>query len=110
LASIERNGRRTSLGYKTCIAYSQDFRSKYYHQSAENIINELHDKKNDIYSLINEFIDVSQTKKVNPSSIKQCLEGVRSFLEILQNDDRIPIEVSTTGESVAGNNKEEHGN
>jgi integrase len=80
LASIERNSRRTSIGYKTSVAYFQDFLSKNYHHSAESIFHVLPSKKIDIYSLLDEFIGFLQTKKVSPSSINQYLAGVRSFL------------------------------
>jgi integrase len=80
LASLERNSVKTSIGYKTSIAYFQDFVSKHYDHNSESILTLLLHTKIDVYSLLDDFIGFMQAKNVYASSINQYLAGVRSFL------------------------------
>jgi integrase len=80
LASLERNSGRTSIGYKTSIAYFHNFVSKNYNHNPESILDLITNKEIDVYSLLDDFIGFMQTKNINPSSINQYLAGVRSYL------------------------------
>ena len=80
LVSLKRNSKRTSIGYKTSIAYFQDFVSKQYKHDSESILTLLLHNKIDIYSLLDDFIGFMQTKNFSPSTINQHLAGVRSYM------------------------------
>jgi integrase len=80
LASLERNSGRTSIGYKTSIAYFHDFVSKNYNHDSESILDLIINKEIDVYSLLDDFIGFMRAKNLNPSSINQYLAGVRSYL------------------------------
>jgi hypothetical protein len=80
LSSLKRNSINTSNGYKTPIAYFNEFLLGNCNQTAESILQMLVNKEVDVYSLLDEFIGFIQTKRVNPSSINQYVTGVRSFL------------------------------
>lgn len=86
LSSLERNSVSTSLGYKTAVTYFHDFLSKYYGHNPDSILEILINKEIDVYSLLDEFIDFMQTKKVTPSSVNQYLTGIRSFLSYYDID------------------------
>jgi hypothetical protein len=80
LASLERNSGKTSIGYKTSVAYFQDFLSKNYDCDSESILDLILSKKVDVYSLLDEFIGFMQTKTVTHASINQYVASIRSYL------------------------------
>lgn len=86
LSSLKRNSINTSNGYKTPIAYFNEFLLGNCNQTAESILQMLVNKEVDVYSLLDEFIGFIQTKRVNPSSINQYVTGVRSFLSYYDVD------------------------
>lgn len=80
LASLERSSGRTSIGYKTSIAYFHDFVSKNYNHNSESILDLIINKEIDVYSLLDDFIGFMRAKNLKPSSTNQYLAGVRSYL------------------------------
>jgi integrase len=86
LAAIQRNSGRTSIGYKTSIAYFQDFVSKSYNHNSESILDLIINKEMDVYSLLDDFIGFMRIKNISPSSINQYLAGVRSYLSYYDID------------------------
>jgi hypothetical protein len=73
LDSIKRNSVLTANGYKTALAYFQEFLSKCHHRSytIENILLLLLDDKMDVYRLLEEFITfMYKEKKISAVSIK----------------------------------------
>ena len=83
LDSIKRNSVLTSKGYKTALAYFQEFLSNRYHRNytIENILPSLLDDKMDVYRILEEFITfMHKEKKISAVSINQYLRGIRSYL------------------------------
>jgi len=84
LDSIKRNSALTANGYKTALAYFQEFLSKHYHHHSytiENILLLFLDDKMDVYKLLEAFITfMYREKKISAVSINQYLNGIRSYL------------------------------
>ena len=87
LSSIRRGSIRTAIGYKTSLAYFQEFLSRRYNHTLESILPVfLEEEKRDVsvtnvYTVLEQFIAfMHEEKKVNAASINQYLNGIRSFL------------------------------
>ena len=83
LSSIRRNSIRTAIGYKTSLAYFQEFLSNQYNHTLETILHVFSEEKSivDVYTVLEQFITfLQEKKKVSAASINQYLNGVRSFL------------------------------
>jgi integrase len=85
LSSIRRNSVKTAIGYKTSLAYFQEFLSSQYNHTLESILDVISkgEKRNsvNVYTILERFITFMQEqKKVSSVSINQYLNGIRSFL------------------------------
>jgi integrase len=85
LLSKTRGAANTAIGYKTSLAYFQQFLTTDYNDlTLETIIESLISRKIDVYDLLDYFVSYLQNIKLNRSSIHQYLAGIRSYL--LYND------------------------
>jgi integrase len=85
LSSITRNSIRTATGYKTSLAYFQEFLSSQCNHTLESILVVFSEEEKrtfiNVYTILEKFITFMQEqKKVSPASINQYLNGIRSFL------------------------------
>jgi hypothetical protein len=83
LSSIRRNSVKTAIGYKTSLAYFQEFLSNQYNYTVESILQVFSEEKPllDVYAVLEQFITFMQEKKkVSAASLNQYLNGIRSFL------------------------------
>jgi integrase len=85
LSSMARNSSRTARGYKTGLAYFQEFLSNSYNHTLESILHVFSTEEKlgsiDIYAVLEEFVAfMQQEKKVYASSLNQYLNGIRSYL------------------------------
>ncbi|HET7389957.1 MAG TPA: tyrosine-type recombinase/integrase, partial [Nitrososphaeraceae archaeon] len=89
LSSIRRNSVKTAIGYKTSLAYFQEFLSSKYNYTLESILQAFSEEKQekeekpllDVYMVLEQFITFMQEeRKVSAVSINQYLNGIRSFL------------------------------
>jgi integrase len=86
LFSKTRGAANTAIGYKTSLAYFQQFLTTDYNDlTLETIIEPLISRKIDVYDLLDYFVSYLQNNnKLNRSTIHQYLAGIRSYL--LYND------------------------
>jgi len=85
LFSKTRGAANTAIGYKTSLAYFQQFLTTDYNDlTLETIIEPLISREIDVYDLLDYFVSYLQNIKLNRSSIHQYLAGIRSYL--LYND------------------------
>jgi hypothetical protein len=85
LSSVRRNSIRTAIGYKTSLAYFQEFLSSQHNHTVESILDvfseekQVRDKRNSInvYEILERFITFMQEekRKVTGASINQYLNG-----------------------------------
>jgi integrase len=84
LSSMRRNSLRTAIGYKTSLAYFQEFLSNQHNHTLESILNVFSEEKPllDVYTILEQFITFMQEKKnkVSAATLNQYLNGIRSFL------------------------------
>lgn len=69
LSTIQRNSHKTATGYKTSLAYFQEYLSKYHNCTLEDLIPRLSNKEFDVYSLLDEFIGFIRIEKKISASI-----------------------------------------
>ncbi len=70
LSTLQRNSHKTAIGYKTSLAYFQEYLSKYHNCTLEDLIPRLSNKEFDVYSLLDEFIGFIQIeKKISTSEL-----------------------------------------
>jgi integrase len=80
LTSKKRSAANTVIGYKTSLAYFQQFLTKDYNdQTLETIIALLASNKIDVYDILDHFVSFLQSNKLTRSSIHQYLVGIRSY-------------------------------
>jgi integrase len=81
LFSKTRGAVNTAIGYKTSLAYFQQFLTTNYNDlTLETIIEPLISRKIDVYDLLDCFVSYLQNIKLNRSSIHQYLVGIRAYL------------------------------
>jgi integrase len=81
LTSKRRAAMNTSHGYKTSLAYFQQFLTTDYDDATlETIIERLISKRIDVYDLLDHFVNYLQANNLSRSTIHQYLVGVRSYL------------------------------
>jgi integrase len=80
LSSKRRGAVNTAIGYKTSLAFFQQFLTNDYDDlTLEAIIGLLISKKVDIYDLLDHFVSYLVSIKLSRSSIHQYLTGIRSY-------------------------------
>ena len=81
LFSKTRGAVNTAIGYKTSLAYFQQFLTTDYNDlTLETIIEPLISRKIEVYDLLDCFVSYLQNIKLNRSSIHQYLVGIRAYL------------------------------
>jgi integrase len=85
LSSKRRKAINTVLGYKTSLAYFQQFLTDEHEDvTLETIIELFRSRKYDVYDLLDQFVNYLQTMKISQSSVHQYLTGTKSYF--LYND------------------------
>jgi site-specific recombinase XerD len=80
LFSKKRGAINTALGYKTSLAFFQQFLTNDYDDlSLESVIDLLISNRTDVYDLLDRFVSYLVNIKLSRSSIHQYLTGIRSF-------------------------------
>lgn len=81
LSSKRRSAINTVIGYKTSLAYFQQFLTDEYDDiTLETIIELLISRKYDVYDLLDQFVNYLQTIKISQLSVHQYLTGIKSYL------------------------------
>jgi integrase len=85
LSSKRRSAINTVIGYKTSLAYFQQFLTDEHDDiTLETIIELLTLRKYDVYDLLDQFVNYLQNIKISQLSVHQYLTGIKSFF--LYND------------------------
>jgi integrase len=82
LSSKARGSIYGNIGYKTSLAYLQQFLSvKYSGMTLETIISPLDSKVIDVYKFLDEFVGYLETKNLSKSTMHQYMTSVKSYLQ-----------------------------
>jgi integrase len=87
LSSKARGSIYGNIGYKTSLAYLQQFLSvKYSGMTLETIISPLDSKIIDVYQFLDQFVAFLETKNLSKSTMHQYMVSVKSYLQYCDID------------------------
>lgn len=79
MTAKQRGSINDNIGYKTSLAYLQQFVTTNY--SGLNIDTIIDSGITDVYKFLGKFVEFIQTKKLAKSSVKKYLNDVKSYLQ-----------------------------